>query len=66
MKLYPGVGWKAKCARMPENQVIAIYLNCKKRGTFEKKAKENKGKPMTAKDEGYQFTVFDYMEETKC
>ena len=24
--LYPGPGWKAKVAKMPEPQVIAIYL----------------------------------------
>lgn len=32
MKAYPSHSWKQKCKKMPENQVIALYLKFKKEG----------------------------------
>lgn len=29
---YPGKSWQEKVAKMPEGQVVAVYLNLKKQG----------------------------------
>ena len=52
-KVYTGDGWKKKVKNMPENQVVAVYLNFKKTGMFDIQRKlenENIGKQLTFDD----------------
>ena len=52
-KVYTGNGWKKKVKNMPENQVVAVYLNFKKTGMFDIQRKlenENIGKQLTFDD----------------
>ena len=55
-EVYPGIGWKVRCSKMPANQVVAIYNSFMRSGRFEK------SKPKPDKD-GFiykQMTMFDY------
>ena len=57
---YPGERWKARCACMRSNQVIAIYHSLANQGKLNRKPK----KP--AKEEskaGIQLTIFDMLKE---
>lgn len=40
-KLYSGSGWKKKVAKMPDAQVLAIYLREKRKATADKKPQPN-------------------------
>lgn len=55
--VYPGIGWKARVARMPTNQIIAIYNKFLMDGRFEKRKEIG----------GYkQLTLFDFgLKEVK-
>ena len=53
---YPGQTWKEKVKRMPPNQVIAIYHSIQQRAA--KKALQT---PQVRDQEGYQFTIWDYI-----
>ena len=59
---YPGDKWKARCACMHSNQVIAIYHSLARQGKLNRKPK----KP--AKEEskaGIQLTIFDIFKEER-
>ena len=52
-KVYSGDGWKNKVKKMPENQVVAVYLNFKKTGMFDiqnKLENNNFGRQLTFDD----------------
>ena len=52
-KVYTGDGWKKKVKNMPENQVVAVYLNFKKTGMFDIQRKlenNNFGRQLTFDD----------------
>ena len=52
-KVYTGDGWKRKVKKMPENQVVAVYLNFKKTGMFDIQRKlenNNFGRQLTFDD----------------
>ena len=52
LKMYPGVRWTEKVARMRDDQVMAVYYSMKKKGqTPVKESKER------------QATIYDYDEE---
>lgn len=51
--MYPGK-WAAKVARMPDNQVLAIYLNMQER-------KQKKVKPVPKKVVERQMTIYDFL-----
>lgn len=61
--LYPGVSWKAKVMSWPTNQVYAVYKNCVKYDTFNrrKKIEKEEKKHNKNKDSYYQYTIFDYI-----
>ena len=44
---YPGWKWACKVAKMPNNQVIAIYRNLQRTGQFNKKKTKPKGPQYT-------------------
>ena len=52
-KAYTGDAWKRKVKNMPENQVVAVYLNFKKTGMFDIQRKlenNNFGRQLTFDD----------------
>lgn len=55
---YKSLRWEAKVYSMPPRQVIAIYKNFKKLGTFNEKPTKN---VPTKDDSNYQYTIFDYI-----
>lgn len=61
MKLYDGPSWKARVMNWSTNQVYAVYMNCVKRGTFEKRKKELKEERKKKNGGYYQYTIWDYM-----
>lgn len=58
-KLYPGVAWKDRCAKMEPRQVIAIFLTSKRRGAFDKRTKEARKVKERNKEEYHQMTLFE-------
>lgn len=57
---YPGEKWKARCACMRSNQVIAIYYSLAK----QEKLNRKKTKPAEEKPKaGIQLTIFDALKE---
>lgn len=58
--VYFGPIWKAKVARMPDYQVMAIYFRFEKEGQF------NQSKPVKKKECGVeQITIDQWMKENK-
>ena len=53
LKMYPGPKWLEKVARMPDNQVMAVYFSMKKKGQ----------QPIKESKKEKQLTIFDYDEE---
>lgn len=41
-KVYPGERWKKKVAKMPDDQVMAVYFNFEERKMFDKKIEKPK------------------------
>lgn len=56
--VYSGWKWKDRVARMPEDQVMAVYFKFQSRGMFEVKAKKEANKPQEVK----QLTIFDFIQ----
>ena len=54
-KVYPGKGWKDKVAKMPEDQVMAVYFSFLENGRFNKKKEEVKA---PVKKAGALFTPY--------
>lgn len=54
---YPGMGWKAKVAKMPTNQIVAIYKNLQSRIDIHGRYMNN-CTPMQI-DEYHQYNLFE-------
>lgn len=53
-QVYDGMKWKQRCAKMPPNQVYAVYASFVRQGKFDTK------KPSKSNDIYQQMTMFDY------
>ena len=52
-KVYDNFTWRNKVARMPREQVLAIYFSFQEQGKFDKKKQ---------KDDYHQIDIFEYMK----
>lgn len=56
---YPGKSWKARCAFMKEQQVVAIYHSLVNRDKEKKELRPKKAR----KGKDYQMTIYDFLDK---